>query len=94
MPESFVWQHYHELRKRKIPDVDQLLIGGLKKIHARRCNNGSTLGIQDPYTDEHRLAQDVLLGELFKAYKKCIKNQKVGPAKHLLNDLEEQLNSL
>lgn len=91
MPESVAWQLYVELRRRGEPRAQQLFIGALKALHSRRVMNGVHLPSEDVYPDEHRLADDAYLADLWKAYKKCIRLQRTGPASQLLQDIEEQI---
>ena len=58
---------------------------------ARRCIAGVDLPIIDSLTDEHRLVDDAFLADLWKAYKKCLKNNRTGPAGQLLKEIEDRL---
>ena len=91
LPESNLWNLYCELRSRGESDVDQLLVNGLKRLHGRRSYSGSDLPSIDPDPNEHKNVDDPFLGELFKAYKRCICSQRVQPAGQLLRDIESQL---
>ncbi len=91
LPESDLWRMYLELRKRGDSDADQLLLRGLKTILERRTYAASNLPVIDPDPNEHKSADDPYLGELFKAYKRCICTQRVQPAGQLLRDIETQL---
>ena len=92
MPESVAWHAFLELRRRGHETAPELFIGALRSLHSRRSMAGSDLSISDTLIEEHRLADDGLLGELWKAYKKCIKNNRTGPAQQLLRDIEERIN--
>ncbi|MCB9677504.1 MAG: hypothetical protein H6737_20515 [Alphaproteobacteria bacterium] len=92
LPESVAWQTFVELRRRGEPDANELFIGTLRNLHSRRCIAGMDLPCADHLTDEHRLVEDVFLADLWKAYKKCIKNNRTGPAQQLLRDIEERIN--
>ncbi len=37
------------------------------------------------------MIDDAFLADLWKAYKKCIKNNRTGPASQLLRDIEERV---
>lgn len=93
MPESLAWQTYLELQRRGEPKVGGMFIKTIKSLHDRRSMAGSTLCCTDKHTDEHRLSDDKFLGELWKAYKKCIKNNRTGPASLLLRDIEERVST-
>ncbi len=93
LPESVAWQTFVELRRRGEPDAERLFIGAVKNLHSRRCIAGVDLPTVDALTDEHRMVEDAFLGDLWKAYKKCIKNNRTGPAGQLLRDIEERLES-
>lgn len=91
MPESVVWHAYLELRKREHENSQELFISALRSLLSRRSVAGSDLSIADTLIEEHRLAEDPLLSELWKAYKKCIKNHRTGPAGQLLKEIEDHL---
>ena len=91
LPESDLWSIYLELRKRGEADADQLLLRGLKTILERRTYAASNLPVIDPDPNEHKRAEDPYLGELFKAYKRCVCTHRVQPASQLLRDIETQL---
>ena len=91
LPESALWSMYIELRRREDPDADQLLIHGLKSILDRRSYSASNIPIIDPDPQEHKLVDDAYLGELFKAYKRCVCSHRTQPAGQLLRDIETQL---
>jgi hypothetical protein len=92
LPESVAWQSFLELKRREEPDAANLFIGALKNLHSRRSIAGVDLPTDDGLPDEHRLADDGFLGDLWKAYKKCISRNRTGPASLLLRDIEEQLS--
>ena len=48
------------------------------------------LSVTDTWPNEHKLVDDNLLGEYWKAYKRI--PQRTGPAAQLLNDIAAQLN--
>lgn len=91
MPESVAWRSFHELSRRGYPDASQLFLGALRTLHGRRSMAGSSLTTTDPHTNEHRLTEDALLAELWKAYKRCIRNNRTGPAQQLLREIEDRL---
>ena len=91
LPESVAWQLFIELRKRGEPSAEQLFIRTLRRLHTRRSVAGVELPSVDGLPEEHRMADDAFLGELWKAYKKCICYNRTGPASQLLRDIEEQI---
>jgi hypothetical protein len=91
MPESVVWRTYLELNRRGVPEADRLFIGALRSLHSRRSMAGTDLSLNDEHTDEHRLTDDALLGELWRAYKKCIRSHRTGPAFQLLKEIEDRI---
>lgn len=91
LPESVLWQTFCELRRRGEPDATRHFLQSLRKLHRRRSLAATQLPTTDEHKDEHRLVEDVLLSELWKAYKRCICNQRTGPAASLLADIETQL---
>jgi len=93
LPESVAWHIYPELRKREGPTADNTFIRTLRSLHSRRSLAGVELPKEDPDPNEHRLADDPFLADLWKAYKKCIRNNRTGPAAQLLRDIEEQLTN-
>ncbi|MBX2803094.1 MAG: hypothetical protein KTR31_35770 [Myxococcales bacterium] len=93
LPESVAWQTFLELQRRGEPDAVRLFIGAVRNLHTRRCIAGVALPTEDPLPDEHRLCDDAFLGDLWKAYKKCIRNNRTGPASQLLRDMEEHLDA-
>ena len=60
----------------------------LKSLHSRRSIAGSQLPDDDTQPEEHRMIEDAYLGDLWKAYKKCIRTHRTGPASQLLRDIE------
>ena len=93
MPESLAWRTYHELQRRGEPKIGNMFIKTIKSLHDRRSLAGSTLCNTDSHPHEHRLSEDKFLSELWKAYKKCIKNNRNGPASLLLRDIEERVSA-
>lgn len=91
LPESVAWRVFLELRRRGEPDAVRLFLSAVKGLHSRRCIAGVELPTDDPHPEEHRLAEDPFLADLWKAYKKCIRNHRTGPASQLLRDLEQHL---
>ena len=91
LPESNLWHMFVELRQRGEDDADQLLVRGLKGILDRRGYTGSGIPVIDPDPQEHKAVDDPFLGELFKAYKRCICTHRTQPAGQLLRDIETQL---
>lgn len=93
LPESIAWHAFHELKTRGEPDVTPMFVGALKRLHSRRTLGAVDLGFHDPLRDEHLMADDPYLAELWKAYKKCIEGNRTGPASQLLRDIEERLGA-
>lgn len=91
MPESLAWHLFLELRRRGEPDAGRLFVGALRTLHGRRSLAGSDLPSDDALPDEHRMTEDAYLADLWKAYKKCIRTHRTGPASQLLRDIEEQV---
>ncbi|MFK7929165.1 MAG: hypothetical protein AB8H79_13310 [Myxococcota bacterium] len=93
MPESVAWHVYLELRRRGTGNAGQLFLDTLKHLHTRRSIGSVDLACLDGMPDEHRLVEeeDPFLADLWKAYKKCIRHNRTGPAAQLLRDIEEQL---
>jgi hypothetical protein len=91
LPESVAWQVYIELRRRGEPDASRLFLAAVKGLHSRRCIAGVELPTDDPHPEEHRLVEDAFLADLWKAYKKCIRNHRTGPASQLIRDMEQHL---
>ncbi len=90
LPESTVWHTYHLLRHRAEPDATRLFVDALRSLLARR-RASETLPMADTYTDEHHLAEDPILADLWRAYKKCVASNRPGPAETLLTELTARL---
>lgn len=91
LPESILWRCYCELKRRGEADVEQHFLRSMRVLHRRRSTRGTELPTVDPDPDEHKLAEDPLLRELWRAYKRCICSQRTGPASQLLRDIEAQI---
>lgn len=91
LPENVLWHVFIELQSRGEENASELFIRAVRSLHARRSLAGSTLPCQDGDPAEHRLSDDPMLGDLWRAYKKCICTRRTGPASQLLRDIEEQL---
>jgi hypothetical protein len=91
LPESIAWHAYLELRRRGEPDAARLFLAAVKGLHARRCIPSVVLPTDDPSPDDHRNVEDAFLADLWKAYKKCIRSHRTGPAGQLIRDMEEHL---
>lgn len=94
MPEAALWRLFLELRRRGDGNAGALFIESLRTLHRRRGLRTAELPTRDPDPDDHRLAGDVFLGELWRAYKRCIQQSRTGPAAQLLRDLEVQVGQL
>lgn len=93
LPESVAWHAYHELSRRGHDEANDLFLSALRSLHSRRSIAGSDLSVNDTLIEEHRLADDGVLAELWKAYKKCIRTHRTGPAGQLLREIEDRLNA-
>jgi len=91
LPESLLWQTYLELRGRGEDRANTLFVGALWTLHGRRALAGSDLPRDDNHPQEHRLCTDDFLAELWKAYKRCIRENKTSPAGELLREIERVL---
>jgi hypothetical protein len=91
MPENMLWHTWVELSRRGMPEANVLFIGALRSLHGRRVMSGSNLSTHDGSVDEHRLSHDAMLGDLWKAYKRCIRNNRTGPASEILKEIEIRL---
>ena len=91
MPESVLWRAYCELRRRGDSGAAHHFIRSMRTLHRRRAMVTTRLSVTDTWPDEHKLVDDTLLGEYWKAYKRCIQAQRTGPAAQLLNDIAAQL---
>lgn len=91
LPESVLWRAYCELRRRGEEGVDQAFLRSMRQLHQRRSLAATPIPSVDTDPDEHRLVDDPMLAELWKAYKRCICSQRTGPAAQLLRDIEAHL---
>jgi hypothetical protein len=91
LPESVLWRVFLELRRRGEPDAGTHFISGLRTLHRRRTLGTTELPVQDHDPDEHRLAEDPYLGELWKSYKRCLCANRTGPAAQILREVEQQI---
>ena len=92
LPESVLWQSYCELKRRGEGEVDKPFLRAMRTLHRRRCMGVAMLAVDDIFPDEHKLTDDPMLSELWKAYKRCICSQRNGPAGQLLQDIEAQIS--
>ena len=93
LPESHTWQVYCELRRRGNEHADKRFVESVRSLHRRRSMGGSSLPTNDDQPSEHKMVDDPVLAELWRAYKRCICNQRNGPAAQLLRDIESQLSA-
>lgn len=91
LPESLAWHAYVALRELNPSKAAHLFLDAVRQLHGRR-GHGSNLSLNDPFTHEHRMVDDPLLSELWRAYKRCLRKQRVGPAGELLKDIEARLS--
>ena len=93
MPESLAWQTYLELHKRGYENANTMFVSALKNLHQRRSLAGSDISTEDLMVHEHRMTDDSLLSELWRAYKKCIRGNRTGPASELLREIAERIEA-
>ncbi len=93
LPESVCWQVFIELRRRGDPQATGNFVSGLRTLHRRRGLASTTLPTVDPDTEEHKLATDPYLGELWRSYKRLLCANRTGPAAQILREFEAQLNA-
>ena len=91
LPESVLWSTFLELRSRGEEDATGAFLRSVKQLHRRRTMGSPSLPSVDTRQDEHKLVEDNMLGELWKAYKRCICAHRTGPASQLLRDIELRL---
>ena len=91
LPESVLWRAFCELRRRGESSAEECFVRSMRTLHGRRSLSGVTLPTADLDPDEHKLVDDPMLSELWKAYKKAICSQRTGPAAQLLKDIEAQI---
>lgn len=92
LPESVLWHAWCELRKRGEPRADAHFVRSMRQLHRRRSLGAVMLPSQDTHPVEHKLVDDPMLAELWKAYKRCICSQRTGPAGQLLRDIEARID--
>lgn len=88
LPESVLWRVFVELRRRGEP-AGPHFVGGLRQLHRRRTLGAAVLSTVDPHTDEHKLAEDPYLGELWRSYKRALCANRTGPAAQILREVEQ-----
>jgi hypothetical protein len=93
LPESVLWRVFIELRRRGEPLASSHFIHGLRALHRRRTLGTADLSCVDADPDEHRLAEDPYLGELWKSYKRCLCANRTGPAAQILREVEQQIQT-
>ncbi|MFZ5482292.1 MAG: hypothetical protein ACOZNI_36360 [Myxococcota bacterium] len=93
LPESLLWRVFLELRRRGEPLAASHFIQGLRSLHRRRTLGAAELPCIDSDPDEHRLAEDPYLGELWKSYKRCLCANRTGPAAQILREVEQQIQT-
>lgn len=91
LPESNLWQIYCVVRRRGEARANGVFLGALKSLHRRRSEQSCSLPVEDTDTQEHKLVDDPMLSDLWRAYKRCICAKRVRPAAQLLADIESQL---
>ncbi len=93
LPESVCWRAFLELRRRGEPQATPHFLAGLKSLHRRRGMAAATLPTIDAHPDEHKLAEDPYLGELWRSYKRLLCANRTGPAAQILREFEQQLTT-
>lgn len=93
MPESILWRAFLELRRRGDAEAAGYFITGLRTLHRRRTLGSTGLTTADNDPEEHRLAEDPYLAELWKSYKRCLCANRTGPAAQLLREVEQQVQA-
>ncbi|MBN1336088.1 MAG: hypothetical protein JXB39_09020 [Deltaproteobacteria bacterium] len=93
MPEADVWRIYCELRRRRSEKAGASLVEALHQLHDRRLTGPPSTLPDDPAPQDHRWVDDAFLGELWRAYKRCIRQGRLGPARQILRDLEAHLTA-
>ncbi len=93
LPESVCWRAYLELRRRGEPQASGHFVAGLRSLHRRRGIGAGTLAVTDPDVDDHKLAHDPYVGELWRSYKRALCANRTGPAGQLLREFEQQLQT-
>lgn len=91
LPESTLWQAYIELHRRGDPSAGPAFVRALRTLHQRRGLARAGLGASDPSPEEHRLAADPYLQDLWKSYKRCLCAHRHVPAGQLLRELERHV---
>jgi hypothetical protein len=91
MPESALWRAYCELRRRKAEGCGDAFLTAMKAVHGRRVLGVQSIGRDDGDPGDHRFVDDAYLGELWRAYKRCIRQGRPGPACQFLRDLERSI---
>ena len=92
LTESVLWHAWCELRRRGEPRADAHFVRSVRQLHRRRALGAVMLPSQDTHPVEHKLVDDPMLAELWKAYKRCICSQRTGPAGQLLRDIEARID--
>jgi hypothetical protein len=94
LPESVLWRVYCELRRRgERASAEENFLRSISRLLHRRILNSADLPTDDPDVEEHRLVDDPMLAELWRAYKRCICGRRTGPAAQLLRDIEAHLKA-
>ncbi len=93
LPESGLWHAWVELQRRGEPDSGPAFVSGLRHLHRQRSFAHSEIAAVDPFPNEHRLAADPYVGELWKSYKRCLCTNRNGPAGQLLRELEKHVTA-
>lgn len=92
MPETAAWHAFQALDRRGEADAPRLFVDALRALLLRR-RDGQSLPTIDGSPDDHRLAADPVLGEMWRAYKRCLCGGRPGHADTLLAELTRRLAS-
>lgn len=93
MPECAAWTGFLELRRRGDPRATSYFLAAVRALLDRRSSRGVELPVGDADPRDHEQVDDPFLGELWKAYKRCLRQQRTGPAARLLHDIELHLSA-
>jgi hypothetical protein len=92
LPETAAWHTFHALARRGEADAASLFVDALRADLQRR-RAGEALSTVDSAPDDHRLTDDPVLGEMWRAFKKCLVTGRPAPAEALLGEIARRLAS-
>ncbi|MBL8619542.1 MAG: hypothetical protein JNM72_28280 [Deltaproteobacteria bacterium] len=91
LPESVLWVSFLTMKGRGDDEATGAFLRSVRALLRRRTMGAPSLPSADTRQDEHKLVADATLGELWKAYKRCLCASRNGPASQLLRDIERHL---